>query len=230
MKTIIISGDTPVVKDIAFCLQVRYDQMAVLTVVEGWQGLEILDDESPDLIFIDSFLSDITAVDLTLKIRDISDAAIIILSEGQSELVRAKQLEVGADDYVLKPFAPIELLAKVGAVLRRTRCKSVEQQHTLSLGNGISVNFNTREVFHSGKRQHLTPIECHLLSELVRNAGRVLTNGMLLEKIWGSDCSYDSGFIKKYIYRLRFKLNSDVNNHQMIINERGVGYRFIKSK
>jgi len=141
---------------------------------------------------------------------------------------RARGLEAGADDHVNKPFSPIELLARIKALLRRTQGLGFKGGSLVSIGSELTINFATREVFLSDKQVKLTPIEYHLLSELVRNEGRVLTHNSLLEKVWGSEYVNDTGFTKRYIYRLRKKLNDDPGNPRMIHTEHGVGYKFIR--
>ena len=225
MKALIISDDIQVSKDIDFCLQVRYTDISVVAVDKGSKGLELLSTEIPDLILIDGVLKDISIVEIIRTIREKSDVGIIFLSEGQSELVRAELLEAGADDYIFKPFSPMEFLAKVSALLRRTQGQGFKPQRIVSIGEGLSINMATREVFSFGKSLHLTPIEYNLLVELVRNQGSVLTNDLLLEKIWGTEYSDDYSFIKKYVYRLRSKIEPDASNPKIILNERGIGYR-----
>ncbi len=141
---------------------------------------------------------------------------------------RARGLEAGADEYVTKPFSPIELLARVRALLRRTQRIGFKREHLLSMGSELAINFSTHEVLVSGKRVKLTPIEYNLLAELVRNEGRVLTHHALLEKVWGSEYTNDPNFVKKYIYRLRSKLEPNASDPQLLLNERGIGYRFIR--
>ena len=141
---------------------------------------------------------------------------------------RARCLEAGADEYVIKPFSPIELLARVRALLRRTKGVGFKPERLVSIGRELTINFTTREVSLSGKRVKLTPIEYHLLSELVRNNGRVLTHSTLLEKVWGSEYTDEYSFVKKYIYRLRSKLEPDASKPQMLLTERGIGYKFVK--
>ncbi len=229
MKVLVMTENQRVIKDIFFCLQVRYPEVSVVSVAEGTKGIEMVETERPDLVMVDSASSDIDTLDLVGKIREFSDVPLIILYEGESEMDRAMGLEAGADEYVTKPFSPIELLARVKALLRRTQGLGFKAESLVSIGSELTINFTTHEVFASGKRVNLTPIEYHMLSELVRNEGRVLTHHSLLEKVWGSEYVSDISFTKRYIYRLRKKLNNGSDNSQMIHTEHGVGYRFSKS-
>lgn len=228
MKVLVIEDKKQVVKDVSFCLEVRYAGVEVISVAEGHKGMDMVETESPDLVLVDSSLPDIDILDLVTKIRDFSDVPLIILCDKESDLDRAKGLEAGADEYVNKPFSAIELLARVNALLRRTKGLGFRPDRQVSLGNALIVNFATREVSISGKPIKLTPIEYKLLSLLVRNEGKVLTNRTLLEKVWGSEYINDISFVKKYIYRLRAKLEKDASNPQMLLNERGIGYRFMR--
>ena len=227
MKVLVMAENQRVVKDIFFCLQVRYPEVNVVSVAEGTKGIEMLETEWPDLVMVDSALPDIGTLNLVAKIREFSDVPLILLYEGESETDRARGLEAGADEYVTKPLSPIELLARVKALLRRTQGLGFKTETLVSIGSEMTINFTTREVLLSGKRVNLTPIEYNLLSELVRNEGRVLTHHSLIEKVWGSEYVSDISFTKRYIYRLRKKLNDDPNNPRMIQTERGVGYKFI---
>jgi two-component system KDP operon response regulator KdpE len=230
MKALVIDDDTRATKDVTFCLQVRYPDIEVVAVVQGQRGVELLDTELPDVVLLGSSLPDMSTLDVIKKIREFSDVALIVLSEKQSDLERAEELENGADDYIIKPFSPIELLAKVSALLRRIQGLGFKPHRHVNIGTEMTINFSTREVFLSGERLNLTPIEYHLLSELVRNEGKVLTHSALLEKVWGSEYAFDHGFVKKYVHRLRSKIEPDASNPQMIINERGIGYRFVRVK
>jgi two-component system, OmpR family, KDP operon response regulator KdpE len=227
MKSVIISNGERVTKDITLCLQVRYPDAEVVNITRGLTGIEFIEKESPDLVLVDCSLPDMTPVDIITTIREFSDVALITLCSIQTELERAELLEKGADEYVVIPFSPIELLAIVGALLRRTLRLGFKAQKTVSIGS-LTIDFNSREVLSSGKRVHLTPIEYNLLSELVRNQGNVLPNTLLLEKIWGADYGDGQAFVKKYVHRLRTKLEVDSDCPRLIVNERGVGYKFVK--
>lgn len=227
MKVLVIGGNRQVVKDISFCLQVRYPEVIIVSVADGAKGVEMLETESPDLVMVDSSLPDIDTLDLVSKIRQFSDVPLVILCEAETEMDLARGLEAGADEYIAKPFSPIGLLARVKALLRRAQGVSFTPEHVVSLSGGLSINFTTHEVFLSGKRVKLTPIEYRLLSELVRNEGSVLTHHSLLDKVWGSEYVSDFSFTKRYIHHLRKKLGDDADHPRMILTERGVGYRFI---
>jgi len=189
----------------------------------------MVETESPDLVIADSSLSDIDILDLVSKIRDFSDVPLIILYEAATEMERARGLETGADEYINKPFSSVELLARVNALLRRTQRLGFKPERVISIGSELTINHATHEVILStGKRVKLTPTEYHLLLELVRNEGRMLTHRSLLDKIWGSEYADDYSHVKKYIYRLRFKLETNVKQPKMILTERGIGYKFVK--
>ena len=227
MKVLVIEDNRQVVKDITFCLQVRYPEVVVVSVADGAKGLDMVETELPDLVMIDSSLPNIATADLVSKIRDFSEVPLIILHEAETEMDIARGLEAGADDYVAKPFSPIELLARIKALLRRTQSLGFKPERSVSINGKLAINFTTHEVFLSDKRVKLTPTEYRLLTELVRNENRVLTHRSLLEKVWGSEYDADFSFTRRYIYRLRQKLHDDTANPGIIHTEHGVGYRFI---
>ncbi|MBA7684943.1 KDP operon transcriptional regulatory protein KdpE [subsurface metagenome] len=180
------------------------------------------------MVMVDSSLPDTDTLGMVSNIREFSDVPLIILYEAETDMDRAKGLEAGADEYVIKPFSPIELLARVRALLRRTQGVSFQPERLVTIGSKLTINFTTHEVFLSSERIKLTPIEYQLLSELVTNSGRVLSHDTLLKKVWGSEYDPDYSFIKTYIYRLRSKLETDAKKPQMLLTERGIGYRFVR--
>ena len=229
MKVLIIEDNNQVVRDVSFCLQVRYPEVVVVSVGEERKGLEMIETESPDLVMVDSSLPNVDVLDLVSEIREFSDVPLIILFEAATDMDKARGLEMGADEYINKPFSPIELLARVKALLRRTQGFGFKPERFISIGGELTINNETHEVLLSaGKRVKLTPIEYHLLLELVRNNGRVLTHSNLVEKVWGSEEICDHSYVKKYIYRLRSKLENDAGKPQMLLTERGIGYKFVR--
>jgi DNA-binding response OmpR family regulator len=227
MKVLIIEEDNQIVNNVAFCLAVRYPEVVTVASERWQQAKELIETELPDLIIVSSSLPEINITELIKQIRECFDDPLLALIESESDIDRAMVLEAGADDYIHRPFSPIELVARVTALLRRTRGLGFKRDRILSAG-ALTINLSTRDVSLSGRPVRLTPREYSLLTELARNEGRVLPNNLLLEKVWGSEYSGDYAFIKKYIYRLRCKLEPDPENPCMLLNERGIGYRFIR--
>jgi two-component system KDP operon response regulator KdpE len=206
----------------------RYPELVSVSVEDGQRGIEMIETESPDIVIASSSLPDIGNIEFLTKVREFSDVPIIIASETGTDMDRARGLEAGADEYVTKPLNPIEFLAITNALLRRTTGIGFKPERTTSIQGELTINFTTHEVHRCGKQVHLTPIEYNLLAELVRNSGRIITQRTLLEKVWGSEYADDINFLKKYIYRLRSKLEREPGKPQMLITERGLGYKFIK--
>jgi DNA-binding response OmpR family regulator len=227
VKFVVIENDPNVVRDAAFCLAFRYPEADILSTGQGSKAMEMIEDESPDLVMLASSLPGTDIIKLITKIREYSDVPLLMLSDAKNNMDVARYLEAGADDAISKPCSPIELLCRTKALFRRTRGSGYKRESSVSFGGHLTINFDTHEVTLSGKRVGMTPIEYQILLELVRNEGRVLTNHTLLEKAWGSEYADDSSYVKKYIYRLRSKLEPDANSPQMILNERGMGYKFV---
>lgn len=154
---------------------------------------------------------------------------LIILTVRGEEIDKIKGLEMGADDYVVKPFAPGEFLARVRAVVRRSQMPEVLPDEKPFIRDRLRIDFAAREVTVAGQLVKLTPSEHKLLHQLVRNEGRVLSHQMLLERVWGPEYTAETDYIKVYIQRLREKLEEDPRNPRMILSERGVGYKFVGS-
>ena len=228
MKVLVIGTSQWVLRDINFCLKVRYPDIAVISVAKGLKGVEMVEVEAPELVMVDSSLTDIDTPDLISRIRDFSDVPIVILSDEQADKERIWGLEAGADEYIIKPFSPIDLLARVTALLRRAQALGFKPEHSVLVGSELTINFTTHEVLLRGEPVKLTPIEFHLLSELARHENRVVSHRILLERVWGSEYIGDSQLIKKHIYRLRSKLGLGSRVPQVIFSERGLGYKFVR--
>jgi len=227
LKALLITDNQRLITDIRFYLNEKYPGMVVVAADESGKSVAMIEAEPPDLIILDASLpTNQDMPDLIRKIREFSEAPLIILSESETDVDKARWIETGVDGYAAKPLNPVALLAMIRAILRRSEGTGFKSERTVSLVNGLSINYATHQVFLSGNEVKLTPTEYRLLSELARNKGRVLDNRSLLAKVWGSEYVDDSSFPKKYIYRLRQKLHDDSGNHQMIHTERGIGYRF----
>ena len=181
---------------------------------------------NPDIVILDLGLPDMDGFDVLREIRSFSNVPLIILTVRGDETSRIKGLELGADDYIVKPFSPVELLARVKAVLRRSHMPQLAREEKPLVAGPITIDTAQRRVYKNGKPVKLTPIEYNLLCQLVKSKGRVLPQSVLLSKIWGSEYSDATEYLKVYIQRLRQKLEDDPKNPKMILSERGVGYKF----
>jgi DNA-binding response OmpR family regulator len=163
-------------------------------------------------------------------IREISSVPVIMLTVKAEEEDKVRGLELGADDYVTKPFSPRELSSRIKAVLRRTAMPSSVEKTILKIDDELSIDFNRREVIARGERIKLRPTEYRLLYHLVNNAGWLMTHETLLSKVWGYAYRDDSHLLRLYITYLRQKIEPDPSNPRYIFTERGVGYRFVDFK
>lgn len=228
MKVLVIEDAIDVVKVVSLCLELRWPDATILSAAEGSKGLELIEKEKPDLVILDLGLPDMDGLDVLREIRRFSDVPIIVLTVRDRDSDIARGLELGADDYMTKPFSHIELQARVNTVLRRAQgAVTANNEGEFNSGN-LSINFASREVYLDGQRVRLTPIEYNLLYYLVRNAGRVVTHRALLNKVWGPEYTDDStDTIKVHIQHLRRKLKDNPESPSLILTERGIGYRFV---
>ena len=199
-------------------------------VVEASNGLEALEkvrDELPDLVVLDVMMPEMDGFETLERLREISTVPVIMLTVKGEEEDRIRGLELGADDYVTKPFSPRELASRIRAVLRRAEMPSPVAKTTLRIDDRLEIDFRQREVIVKGERIRLRPTEYRLLYHLVNNAGWVMTHEMLLSKVWGYEYRDEAGLLRLYITYLRKKIEPDPANPRYIITERGVGYRFV---
>jgi DNA-binding response OmpR family regulator len=228
MKLLVIEDNPEIIEAVSLCFELRWSEVNIISTPSGENGIELASSESPDLIILDLGLPDISGFEVLRRVRLFTDIPVIILTVRGEELDKIKGLELGADDYITKPFSHMELLARVKAVLRRTHMPLVKDNEEPYIAGSLKVDFNNHDITLNDQIIKLTPIEYNLLTYFIRNEGRVLSHRFLLEKVWGEEYVDATDYLKKYIQRLRQKLGDDSNDPQMIINERGVGYRFIK--
>ncbi len=228
MKLIMLASCEKTIKDVAFSIHLRYPD-AEFIPVRTWSDLsENTDLHLSDVMFIDSSVGGAEVVNIMIRnIRKISDAPLIAISDTEDRVENARFLDEGADEYVVKPISPVELLCKIKALLRRINGLSFQEERKIDCGNGLIICLNNREVILNGEKIWLTPNEYKLLSELAKNLGKVVTHHVLLTRVWGEEYSAEVDFLKKYIYRLRNKLEMDPKRPQALLNERGIGYRLV---
>lgn len=197
---------------------------------DGAVGLRILYRMRPDLVILDVTMPRLDGWEVCRRIRDLSDVPIVMISGRADISARIRGFDLGADDYLSKPFELQELLARVRAILRRARAfyGDDENRRIFSFGD-LSVDLDAHNVTLAGRRIELSPTEYRLLVFLVQNHGRVVSHGEILKEVWASDFQDQLPYVKLYVRYLREKLEADPKRPQLIQTERGFGYRFASS-
>lgn len=224
-QIVLVVEDEPSIAEIA-TLYLRRAGYEVQTAKDGQEALELISDQMPDLIVLDLMLPQLDGYELTRWIRDQSNVPIIMLTARRSEADRIAGLEMGADDYVVKPFSPQELVSRVRAVLRRTmKSPMIESEKALSFQN-LTIDPRTRLVTVNNEEIILTVKEFDLLWLLANHPRQVFSRQRLLENVWGISDYIDPGTVTVHIRRLREKIETDPSNPEMIVTVWGVGYKF----
>jgi two-component system KDP operon response regulator KdpE len=208
-------------------LNLEHDGFQVIEAYNGMQALERIRTNLPDLVLLDVMMPDIDGFEVLRTIREISQVPVIMLTAKGEEDDRVRGLELGADDYITKPFSPREMVSRVRAVLRRTETTTGTTHGLIEVDEHLKINFDRREVWLDGELVQLRPTEYRLLYYLVQNAGWVLTHDQILAKVWGYEYRDEPHYVRLYINYLRKKIEADPANPKYILTERGVGYRFV---
>ncbi len=204
-------------------MNLEHDGFQVMEAFNGKQAIDKLRD-TPDLILLDVMMPDIDGFDVLETIREVSSVPVIMLTARGEEDDRVRGLELGADDYITKPFSP---RSRVKAVLRRTEGASGSMHGLIEVDDRLKIDFDRREIWLEGKLVKLRPTEYRLLYHLVQNAGWVVSHDQLLQKVWGYEYRDEPHYVRLYINYLRQKLEKDPSDPKYILTERGVGYRFV---
>ncbi|MDO8567574.1 MAG: response regulator transcription factor [Dehalococcoidales bacterium] len=228
MKVLVIEDDPGIVEVVSLCFQLRWSGATLFSAATGARGIELVEAESPDVLILDVGLPDMDGYHVLREVRSFSDVPIIMLTVRGEDTSVAKGLELGADDYITKPFSHIELIARVQAVLRRSQGLSVSEEERPYNGGKLSVDFTRNEVFVRGKPVKLTSTERKLLYYLIRNEGRVLSHETLLAKVWGDTYMDARDLLRVHIQHIRQKLEDDTEVPNIIVTEHGMGYKFVK--
>ena len=224
-EKILVIEDEPNIREIV-SLYLQRAGYQVHAVEDGHQAQLWLNEQLPDLIIMDLMLPELDGYQLTGQIRAHSDVPIIMLTSRREEVDRIAGLEMGADDYVVKPFSPQELVSRVRAVLRRTQPKGSEAPEAVIEIENLTIDPNTRQVIVADQACELTAREFDLLHLLMSNPRRVFSRDQLLERVWGSAEYIDPGTVTVHIRRVREKIEADPSQPERIITVWGVGYRF----
>ena len=197
----------------------------IVTAAGGEQALDEIRKQAPDLVILDLAMPEMSGLEVCRRVRDFSSVPIIVLSAKGAESDKIAALDMGADDYVTKPFSLDELLARVRAVLRRSLTADADAA-VLNVGD-LTIDANERRVTMSGTEIKLTPKEFEVLKYLASNSGKVVTHRKLLQAVWGSESTEQTEYLRVFINQLRRKIEPDPQNPRYLITEPWVGYRFI---
>jgi len=208
-------------------LNLEHDGFQVLEAYRGAQAIDRLRTGLPDLVLLDVMMPDIDGFEVLRMIREISSVPVIMLTAKSEEDDRVHGLELGADDYVTKPFSPRELVSRVKAVLRRTEGTTGTIHGLLEVDDRLKIDFDRHEVWVEDKLVNLRPTEYRLLYHLVQNAGWVISHDQILTNVWGYEYRDQPHYVRLYINYLRKKLEKDPANPKYILTERSTGYRFV---
>jgi DNA-binding response OmpR family regulator len=224
-KVLVVDDEERMVRFIR--LNLEHDGFEVIEAFRGMQAIDKIRSKLPDLVLLDVMLPDIDGFEVLKIIRETNSVPVIMLTAKGEEEDRVKGLELGADDYITKPFSPRELVSRVRAVLRRTEGATGSTHGLIEVDDRLKIDFDRREVWVDGELVQLRPTEYRLLYHLVQNAGWVITHDQLLAKVWGYEYRDEPHYVRLYINYLRKKLEKDPSDPQYILTERGVGYRFV---
>jgi len=225
MKILVVDEEPDVIKLVSMSFRMQQPTWEIIGAEDGPEALEVIERERPDVVLLDVGLPEMSGFEVLKAIRLFSDVPVIMLTVRDDELSKVQGLELGADDYVTKPFSHLELLARVRAVLRRAQTLPLAHEQPFVSGD-IQVDFARREVTVRDESMPLTGTEYRLLYHLVRNAGRVMTHESLLARVWGREYTDEISYLKSYINRLRNKIERDPHHPEYILTEYGVGYWF----
>jgi two-component system, OmpR family, KDP operon response regulator KdpE len=225
MKLMIVDDDPDVVEAIELAYRLEAPDAEVVTD-NGAAVLSTFKRENPTVMLLDVALSGTDGFDILARIREISDIPVLMISARGEEVDKVRGLELGADDYITKPFGYSELSARIRAVVRRAQSLPPVAGGGSFQAGPLRINYSTHDVRVGGEQVKLTPIEYKLLYQLTRNAGNVLQHDQLLSKIWGPEYLGEFDYLRIYIRRLREKIEPNPQQPRYILTERGLGYRF----
>jgi DNA-binding response OmpR family regulator len=229
-KRILVVDDEP--RMIGFIrMNLELEGYQVIEAHNGLEALEAIRTQLPDLVLLDVMMPQLDGFETLRMLREFSSIPVIMLTAKGEEDDKVYGLELGADDYVTKPFSSRELSSRVRAVLRRAETPTTSpDQAVLKIDDRLSVDFNRREVIVEGEHIKLRPTEYRLLYHLIENAGWTVPHEQLLAKVWGYEYRDETHYVRLYVNYLREKIEEDPSNPKYILTERGVGYRFVDFK
>ncbi len=227
-RRILVADDEAALRDF-ISRNLRARGFAVLEAGNGLEALGVWESEQPDLLILDIMMPRMDGLEVCRRVRERSTAPIIVLTALDAESDKVAALDLGADDYLTKPFGVEELLARVRAVLRRSLGIMPRPPEGMRTFGALEIDLDGHVARQGGIELRLTPTEFALLAQLVTNPGKVLTHRLLLQRVWGAEYGDETEYLRVYMGRLRRKLESDPANPRYLLTEPGVGYRFAPS-
>lgn len=224
LRILIIEDDLEVAESISLCFQMRWPEVGLSVASEGVEGVEMLKSGPSDLIILDLNLPDIDGLEALKQVRSFSKVPIIIVTVRGDEQDQVMGLELGADDYIVKPFRPRDLLARASAVMRRSQETEPTEEYPLIARGDLSLNVTTDETLLRGQKIKLTPTESRLLYVMMKSSAQTLSGEEIFKRVWGGN-QPNGETLRSYIRKLRDKLSD--NPPRIILTERGRGYRFV---
>jgi two-component system, OmpR family, KDP operon response regulator KdpE len=222
-RVLVVDDEPPIVRAVAANLRVRGYE--VLTAASGDAALTAVEAHQPDCVVLDLGLPGIGGLEVLRRLRTWTEVPVVVLTAIDSERDKVTALDLGADDYVTKPFGVAELMARIRVALRHARGAAADRPRVVQAGE-LSIDLDAKLVTRDGAPVRLTPIEYRLLETLATNAGRLCTHRFLLERVWGPGYGDESHYLRVYMANLRKKLD-DPSAPQVLLTEPGMGYRFV---
>lgn len=223
-RILVVDDDLTLLRGIQDSLE--DEEYRIVTARDGQEALRLVYSERPDLIILDIMMPRLDGWQVCQRVREMSDVPIIILTAKTEKKDIIKGLDLGADDYLVKPFDAEELLARVRAALRHARTEPIVSEGMTYGDDYLSIDLNARHIAVSGELVRLTPTEYDLLALLVENAGRVLEFRQILESVWGVEYIHEIDYVRTYVWHLRRKIEPDPKNPRYLLSVLNVGYRF----
>jgi two-component system KDP operon response regulator KdpE len=221
-KILVIEDEAPLRRALRIFLEAH--DYAVVLAASGREGLDLAAREHPDVVILDLGLPDMDGVSVAAALRGWSAVPIVVLSARDAEPVKVAALDAGADDYVTKPFAMNEFLARLRAALRRAA--PTEQERVITT-NDFEIDLGAKQIHRNGSELHLTPTEWQIVEVLSRHRGKLVTQQQLLQQVWGPQYERETHYLRIYMSQIRRKLEPDPSRPRYFITEPGMGYRFV---
>jgi two-component system, OmpR family, KDP operon response regulator KdpE len=225
LRVLVVDDDPDIAEAVAAVVSVSWPDAEIIEAADGSSAIFHAGEVEPDIVVLDVGLPDMTGFAVMQAIRETSEVPIVMLTARDGHMDKVEGLEFGADDYITKPFAPMELLARIRAVLRRTQRGAEMSDQEPFEEDGLLFDFAAHEVIYRGEKVPLTPLEYKLLAQFVQGYPRVVPHENLLRSVWGPTYVGESDYLKVHVQRIRSKFGNLSPGFDPIANERGVGYR-----